>query len=75
MYVHGADNDVLGGIQKIANALNAGTLKISDNCPNLIEEMQSYSWDPKAAALGIDKPIKSGDHAIDALKYIVNAIF
>ncbi len=75
LYVHGADNDVLGGIQKIANALNAGTLKISDNCPNLIEEMQSYSWDPKAAALGIDKPIKSGDHAIDALKYIVNAIF
>jgi len=72
--VHGANNDVLGGIQKIANALEAGTLLISDNCPNLIEEMGSYSWDPKAAAQGIDKPIKSGDHAIDALKYIINAI-
>lgn len=73
--VHGADNDVLGGIQKISNALNAGTLKISDNCPNLIEEMQSYAWDDKAAMQGIDKPIKSGDHAIDALKYIINAIY
>lgn len=73
--VHGADNDVLGGIQKISNALNAGTLKISENCPNLIEEMGSYAWDDKAAAQGIDKPIKAGDHAIDALKYIINAIF
>ena len=73
--VHGADNDVLGGIQKISNALNAGTLKISDKCPNLIEEMQSYAWDDKAAAQGIDKPIKAGDHSIDALKYIINAIY
>ncbi len=73
--VHGADNDVLGGIQKISNALNAGTLKISENCPNLIEEMQSYAWDDKAAMQGIDKPIKAGDHAIDALKYIINAIY
>ena len=73
--VHGADNDVLGGIQKISNALNAGTLKISENCPNLIEEMGSYAWDDKAAAQGIDKPIKAGDHAIDALKYIINAIY
>ncbi len=73
--VHGAENDVLGGIQKISNALNAGTLKISDNCPNLIEEMGSYAWDDKAAAQGIDKPIKAGDHAIDALKYIINAIY
>jgi len=73
--VHGANNDVLGGIQKISQALNAGALVISEACPNLIEEMQSYSWDDKAAAQGIDKPIKSGDHAIDALKYIINAIF
>lgn len=73
--VHGADNDVLGGIQKISQALNAGLLKISEACPNLLEEMGSYSWDDKAAAMGIDKPIKSGDHAIDALKYIINAIY
>lgn len=73
--VHGANNDVLGGIQKIAQALNAGTLKISDKCPNLIEELGGYVWDDKAAAQGIDKPIKAGDHAIDALKYIINAIY
>lgn len=73
--VHGANNDVLGGIQKIAQALNAGTLQISDKCPNLIEELGGYVWDDKAAAQGIDKPIKAGDHAIDALKYIINAIY
>jgi PBSX family phage terminase large subunit len=73
--VHAANNDVSGGIQKISNALNAGTLLIHESCTNLIEEMQSYAWDSKASAIGIDKPVKSNDHAIDALRYIINAIY
>ena len=45
--VHSANNDVSGGIQRISNALNAGTLLIHESCTNLIEEMQSYAWDSK----------------------------
>jgi len=73
--VHGANNDVSNGIQKISSALNAGNLLIHESCTNLIEEMQSYAWDSKASAIGIDKPVKSNDHAIDALRYIINAIY
>ena len=72
--IHGADNDVSGGLQKIAQAIAAGVLIIGD-CPHLLEEMGGYVWDDKAAAAGIDKPIKSDDHAIDALRYIINAIY
>ena len=72
--IHGANNDVAGGLQKIAQAIAAGTLVIGD-CPHLLEEMGSYVWDGKAAAQGIDKPVKSDDHAIDALRYIINAIY
>lgn len=73
--VHGADNAVSGGIQKIAQAFAAGTLVISDKCPNLLEELGGYVWDDKAAAQGIDKPVKCEDHAIDALRYIINSIY
>lgn len=73
--VHGANNDVSNGIQKISNALNAGNLLIHESCKNLIEEMQSYAWDSKSALLGLDKPVKSNDHAVDALRYIINAIY
>lgn len=72
--VHPANNEVLAGIQRIANALESGRLLIHENCKNLIEELQSYSWDPKAQERGEDKPIKSDDHSVDALKYIINAI-
>ena len=51
--VHGANNDVSNGIQKISNALNSGNLMIHQSCKNLIEEMQSYAWDSKAYAIGL----------------------
>jgi PBSX family phage terminase large subunit len=71
--VHSANNDVLNGIQKIAQALQTGNLLIHERCVHLIEEMQSYSWDPKAQILGLDKPIKADDHVIDPLRYVYNS--
>lgn len=73
--VRGANNDVSGGIQKISQALQSGHLLIHESCVNLIEQMQSYAWDPKAQLLGLDKPIKADDHTIDPLRYIINAIY
>lgn len=66
-----AENDVLYGIRLVANGLNAGWLRISSKCEGLIKEIPGYSWDPKAALAGVDKPIKVNDDSCDALRYVV----
>lgn len=63
------NNAVLDGIRTVSTLLTAGRLKVSRDCPQLIAEMPSYSWDDTAAAKGEDKPIKVADHGVDALRY------
>ena len=58
-----ADNDVFPGITFVANLVSNHQLKILDNCPNLIKEVESYCWDSRKAARGIEEPIKLNDHA------------
>lgn len=72
--VHPANNEVLAGLQRMAEGLQSGRWVIHESCKNLIEELQGYAWDPKAQAQGLDKPIKADDHSIDSWKYIVNAV-
>lgn len=64
-----ADNQVLDGIRFVSKLLNNGTLKICRSCKNVIKEFQSYVWDEKSAINGVDKPKKSNDHALDAIRY------
>ena len=71
--VRRADNAVLEGIQLVASAIDAGVLMIHPRCRHLIDEIQGYSWDPKAQARGEDKPVKTADHACDALRYALMA--
>ena len=68
-----ADNAVLEGIQLVASAIDAGVLMIHPRCKHLIEEIQGYSWDSKAQERGEDKPVKTNDHACDALRYALMA--
>lgn len=68
-----ADNAVREGIQLVDSAIDAGVLMIHPRCKHLIDEIQGYSWDPKAQARGEDKPIKTADHACDALRYAMMA--
>ncbi len=68
--VYEAKNDVLDGIRFTGDLIKNGTLKIGQECTNLIKEIQSYSWDTKSAQRGIEKPLKQNDHALDALRYI-----
>lgn len=58
-----AKNDVIPGIRIVTKFLSQKNLVIQKKCAHLIDEMQTYSWDPKAADRGIDKPVKLGDHA------------
>ena len=40
----------------------------------MIDEFQSYVWDEKAARMGKEQPVKSNDHACDALRYYVHTM-
>ncbi|NCB03489.1 MAG: PBSX family phage terminase large subunit [Spirochaetia bacterium] len=68
-----AKNDVLDGIRLTYTLMQMGHIMINkDQCPNLVSELGTYSWNNKAALNGKEEPIKDNDHACDALRYVVN---
>ena len=69
--VMNGENDVLYGIRTTASLFSTGQLRISDRCTGLLDEIPSYSWDPKATDDGRDRPLKVADHSTDALRYAV----
>lgn len=64
-----ASNEVLPGINTLASLFAVDLLDIHESCPELIRELQGYSWDDKAAEKGIDQPLKVADHGPDAARY------
>jgi len=64
-----ANNDVRNGIGVMSMRLALGDFKICSGCKNLIKEIQSYVWDSKKSERGVEEPVKSLDHAIDACRY------
>lgn len=68
-----ADNSVLDGIRLVSSLLARRHLKVSRSCQGWIDEIGGYSWDDRAALLGIDKPIKVGDHSLDGGRYAVKS--
>lgn len=70
-----ANNDVLFGIKMMSQFIAGKNMLVHGSCRNLIEQIQSYAWDPKAADRGEDKPIKLNDHAVDACRYLIASAF
>lgn len=66
-----ADNTVLDGIRLVSSLITSRQLLVHRSCKALIDEFPSYVWDPRATALGEDKPVKAGDDQVDALRYAV----
>lgn len=67
---------VKDGIAIINNMLNAGRIKISTTCKNLIDEFYLYSWKQKKSDLedsSIEEIEKQDDHALDALRYAITS--
>lgn len=64
-----ADNSVNDGIRVVAMLLSQGRLHVNRRCRNTINEFKSYVWDEKAARSGEEKPLKTMDHAMDAIRY------
>lgn len=69
-----AKNDVEDGIRVVGMLLNQGKIVFSESCINTRKEFASYAWDKKAAERGEDKPIKTMDHAMDAVRYFCYTI-
>lgn len=66
-----AENDVAYGIRTLSTLLGTEQLLVSDRCTGLATEIPGYSWDDKATEKGLDKPLKTADHSIDASRYAV----
>lgn len=71
MKAKNAVNEVLDGIRTVATYMGKGELKISTECPHLIQEIHTYAWDEKAQLRGQDIPVKANDHCCDAARYSV----
>jgi hypothetical protein len=74
-YFMPANNEIEAGILKVNSYIERGKLKIHDTCPNLIREIQNYkfpdqSMDSEGKNLK-ENPVKSNDHAVDALRYLL----
>lgn len=66
-------NAVLPGIRTVSSLLATRQLMVvGENCPNLVEEIPGYAWDPKKTAKGEDAPIKVNDHAVDGWRYAIH---
>jgi len=65
-----ADNAVSEGIHTVSTLLSKRKVIINrDMCPRLCKAIPAYSWDPKAAKLGNEEPLKVNDDEMDALRY------
>jgi PBSX family phage terminase large subunit len=70
-----ANNDVLSGIRFMHSLFSQDKLFIHPSCKTLIDQLSSYSWDPKAQERGEDKPLKKDDHGVDSLRYCLVSHF
>jgi phage terminase large subunit-like protein len=66
-------NSVTAGINRVKERLQGHRLLVTANCKGLIDQFRKYRWatptraedDPK------EKPVKTDDHLLDALRYVV----
>lgn len=67
-----AKNSVEDGIRMVYSLFASGHIMINkDQCPNLVKELGLYIWNEKRSEKGVEEPVKSNDHACDALRYLV----
>ena len=66
-----ADNRVLEGVRRTAQALRGGRIVICRGCDAAIREFSLYCWDARS---GQDKVKKEHDHAMDDIRYFVMSL-
>ena len=66
-----AQNDVLGGINLVCQALKNGNIFFYPCCADTIREFSLYRWDN---GIKRDAPKKENDHAMDDIRYFVSTV-
>jgi len=65
-------DSIKNGINAIRQLFRANRIKIHNSCVNLINELETYSYDEKREGQNENEnPIKEHDHALDALRYAI----
>lgn len=73
--VKDADNEVADGIRMTSTMIAQRKVKaVRNECKRTIGDITAYIWDEKAAERGEEKPVKTNDHACDALRYFIKTI-
>lgn len=62
---------VVSGIQKVRELLKQNRLKVLSRCINVIQEFESYSYPDDKGKLANERPMKEGDDAMDAIRYVI----
>lgn len=65
-----AKNDVALGISRVQRLMTFGRIFLSPRQKRAIEEIVRYEYDPKSIDAGREKPVKTDDHAMDAIRYM-----
>lgn len=63
------NNDVINGIREVSARLSKNMYQIDSSCVSSIAEYQAYVWDDKSQEIGVDRPLKQFDHAVDTDRY------
>lgn len=68
------NNDVEIGIERVTKLIRNKQLKVYNKCLNTIDEFETYHRpEPRDEKEVKEKPIKAGDHTMDALRYVVGS--
>lgn len=70
-----AENNVSTGISRVQTVLNFNLLTLSPQQKNAADEFRIYEYDKKSIDSGNEKPIKTNDHAMDAIRYLVMGLW
>lgn len=67
-YVKNVDKNVVLGIDRVRELIRKRQLFVFDTCKDVIDEFNSYRYDPEKPK---EEPIKMNDHCMDAIRYAV----
>ncbi len=62
---------VVSGINKVRELLKQNRIRVLSKCVNVIEEFESYSYPDEKDKTPDEKPLKEGDDAMDAIRYVI----
>jgi phage terminase large subunit len=73
--VRKVSGSVVSGISKVSEMLKQGRIKVLSSCINVIQEFESYSYPEEKGKTIVEKPLKEGDDAMDAIRYVIMSDF